>query len=179
MIDTREFVLARVEEVLQLIAPGVVFPLPGPPHREIMTDLHGRVFNRPRPDSKLDSSETPFVECITSSKRADTIEVCDDTFYTVTTPMEVWGYIKADDTGQEFNSPTRTALNALRADLIVAMESVPYWIGAAPNIVPSARQRAGLAVVLTGQETQLFVGSKTAWVVLDYDLRYRFNTHNP
>lgn len=184
-MDTREAILLRLQDVLKTIVPGVVFSFPGGlTHAEITTDLggplHPRVYSMMRAQEKVDESECPSVEIVTSSSVADAVAVADDELYICDLNVQVWGYAKATDQGDGLDSTVRPLLNKLRADLIIAIEAFPYWTGVEPWQAEDARRAWGvMGPVLKGQWTEPSTENPSGYLVLEYVIRYPFNRRNP
>lgn len=179
MIDRRELILVYLEALLKTIAPGVVFPLPGPPHRPIVTDLRGQVFTQMIPEARFANISLPAVELLTSASEEDTIrEAASDEMYLATLHVDVLGYVRAPDTGSSGTARVRTEANALRADLIVAIESLPYWTSA--DFPESLRRRCGeITTTLTSQFTEAPLDIPTGFTTVSYAITYAFSRTNP
>lgn len=180
MSDVREEIITRLAACLATLAPGVTYTFPGTRvHRPIETNLGGRVYVNLRGEARFDSSELPSVELVTNSDADDAIrEVADDDVYLSDLKVRVFGYVKGDDAGDEKTAPVRTALNALRADLIIVMEAFPFWTSA--DYPESIRRRVGeVEMILQGQWTEAAVGAPDGFLYLDYAIRYRFSRLNP
>lgn len=180
MSDVREEILARLQPCLATIAPGVTFTFAGGrTHRPIETDLGGRVYSNVRGEARFDSSELPAVEIVTNSDADDAIrEVADDDTYLADLKVRVFGYVKSEAAGDEGNASVRPALNALRADLVIAMEAFPFWTSA--DYPEPIRRRVGeVEMVLTSQWTEAAINAPDGFLYLDYSIRYRFSRLNP
>ena len=180
MSDVREEILTRLQACLATVAPGVVYTFPGgATHRPIETDLGGRVYAKARPEAGFDSSELPCVEILTSSTSNDPIrEATDDDTYLADMKVEVWGYAKVDDAGDDKDAPVRRALNALRADLITAVEAFPYWTST--DYPEAITRRVGrLATILESQFTEPAISAPDGYLTLSYTIRYQFSRLNP
>lgn len=180
MSDVREEIITRLAACLSTLAPGVTYTFPSTRvHRPIETDLRGRVYVNLRGEARFDSSELPSVELVTNSDADDAIrEVADDDVYLSDLKVRVFGYVKGDDAGDEKTAPVRTALNALRADLIIVMEAFPFWTSA--GYPESIRRRVGeVEMILQGQWTEAAVGAPDGFLYLDYAIRYRFSRLHP
>lgn len=180
MSDVREEILSRLAACLATVAPGVTFIFPGGrTHRPIETDLGGRVYVNIRGEARFDASELPAVEIVTNSDSEDAIrEVSDDDVYLADLKVRVFGYVKGDDAGDMKTAPVRTALNALRADLVTAMEAFPYWTST--EYPDAIRRRVGeVEMILVSQWTEAAVGAPDGFLYLDYSIRYRFSRLNP
>lgn len=180
MSDIREELLERLQACVKTLAPGVVYTFPGgATHRTIESDLGGRCYSKVRAQGRVDATEMPFVEIVTSSGNADPIrEVADEEIYLGELRAEIWGYVKADDQGDGLDSVVRPLLNALRADLIVAVEAFPYWTSA--DYPEAITRRVGpVATVLQSQWTEPATDAPDGYLVLDYSIRYVFNRRNP
>lgn len=180
MSDVREEILVRLAACLATIAPGVVYTFPGTrTHRPIETDLGGRVFVNLRGEARFDSSELPAVELVTNQGTEDAIrEVADDDVYLADLKVRVFGYVKGNDAGDQKTASVRTALNALRADIVIAMEAFPYWTSS--DYPEAIRRRVGdVEMILQSQWTEAAVGAPDGFLYLDYAIRYRFSRLNP
>jgi hypothetical protein len=179
-MDVREVILDRLVACIATVKPGVVFRFPdGRTHRPIESDLGGRVFSKVRSQARTDSTEMPFVEVITSAGTPDSIrEVGDENFYTAEMRVEVWGYVKATDQGDAFMSNVRPKLNALRADLVVAIEAFPWWTG--PGYPEALVRRVGpVGTVMQAQFTEPATDQPDGFLVIDYAIRYVFDRLDP
>ena len=180
MSDVREEILVRLKACLATIAPGVVYTFPGArTHRPIETDLGGRVYAKVRPEVGFDATDLPAVEILTNSEADDAIrEVSDDDTYLADLKVRVFGYVKGEDAGDDNDAPVRRALNALRADLIIAMEAFPYWTSA--TYPEAIRRRVGeVEMILLSQWTEAAINAPDGFLYLDYAIRYRFSRLNP
>ena len=180
MSDVREIILERLQACVKTLAPGVVFTFPhGQTHRPIVTDLDGRVYSKVRAQGRVDATEMPYVEIITSAATADSVrEIADEDIYLAETRVELWGYVKAEDQGDGLDSVVRPLLNELRADLIVAMEAFPYWTSADyPEAL--ARRIGPVTTVLQSQWTEPATDAPDGFLVLDYAIRYTFDRRDP
>lgn len=180
MSDVREEILTRLHACLATIAPGVTFTFPGGrTHRPIETDLGGRVYSNTRGEARFDSSELPAVEIVTNSEADDAIrEVSDDDVYLADLKVRVFGYAKSKTAGDEKDASVRPALNALRADLVIAMEAFPYWTST--DYPESIRRRVGeVEMILTSQWTEAAINAPDGFLYLDYSIRYRFSRLHP
>ena len=180
-LDTRERILLQLQACLKTLRPGVVFPLPfGKTHRAIQTDLGGRVFNRVRPLASFSEGDMPCVELVTSSGTEDAVrEAADDDFYLTDLNVELWGYVYAGDSGDGPDAPVRRALNALRADLIVAVEAFPFWYDGDEWPEPAARSCGVITPVLVSTFTEPATATPDGYLKLDYRLAYTFNRFDP
>lgn len=180
MGDTRETILVQLQACLKALRPGVVFSFPfGKTHRPIVTDLRGHVFARVIPQARFDAEDLPCVELITSEGTEDAVrEVADDDFYMADLNVTLWGYARSGDAGTDHDAPVRRVLNALRADLIVAVEAFPYWTSAEyPE--PIIRQVGLVTPVLLSSWTEPASDSADGFLTIDYALRYTFNKLDP
>lgn len=180
MSDKREALLVRLQACVKTLAPGVVYTFPhGATHRPIESNLGGRVYNKIRTESRVDATEMPFVEIITSAATADSIrDVADEDIYLAETHVDVWGYVKADDQGDSLDSVVRPLLNELRADLIVAVEAFPYWTSTDyPD--PITRLVGPVGVVLVSQWTEPATDAPDGYLMLTFAIRYTFSKLNP
>ncbi len=180
MSDVREEILTRLPACIATLKPGVVYTFPGArTHRPIETDIGGRVFVNLRGEARFDSSELPAVEIVTNAETEDAIrEVSDDDVYLADLKVRIFGYVKGDDAGDQKTAPVRAALNALRADLIIAVEAFPYWTST--DYPESIRRRVGeVEMILIGQWTEAAVGAPDGFLYLDYAIRYRFSRLQP
>jgi hypothetical protein len=178
--DSREEILVRLQACIATLAPGVVYTFPGGrTHRPIETDLGGRCYSKVRPEASFDSSELPAVELLTNNSEDDTIrEVADDDTYLADMKVQIFGYLKSDDAGDEKDAVVRAKLNAFRADLIVAVEAFPYWTSA--EYPEPIRRRVGeIETVLQKQMTEAAINAPDGFLTLDYAIRYRFSRLNP
>ncbi len=179
IIDKREAILVQLQAMLRTLRPGVTFSHPDGKHRPITTDLGGRVYSKVRAAAKADATEHPFVEILTSSGGPDTIrEVADDSIYLGDLNIEVWGFVKADDQSDDFDAPVRARLNALRADLIIAVECFPYWTSDEFPI-PINRRAGVMKPVLTSQFTEPATEAPDGFVKLGFAIGYAFSALNP
>ena len=180
MIDRREAILQRLQDVLKTVVPGVTYSHPsGVEHREILTNLGGRVFTRFRTASQLDSSEMPYVILLTSDAQADTIEVNDNETYNASMMVQVWGFVRAADQGDGPNTAVRPLLNQLRADLLVAVECFPYWTGLDVGQFEPAVRFGRCTPVLQTQWTEASNESPDGFMILEYLIKYTFTIFNP
>lgn len=131
IVDARELILQRIQDVLKTVSPSTTFTFPdGNPHAPITNDLGGRVYSKLRGEVAVDLVERPYVEIITSAKTPDKITSHNDDWYTCAMTVQVWAYASGDDSGDGLDSIIRPLLNSLCADLWIAIEAVPYWAGA-------------------------------------------------
>lgn len=179
MSDFREEILIRLRACVATLAPGVVYTFPGGrTHRPIVTDLKGHAYDKARAEQTFDSSELPLVEILTSSTTEDAVEVNDDDMYTSDLNVDVWGFLKSDDAGDGKNAPVRAALNAFRADLIVAVEAFPFWTSA-DYPEPIIRRVGLIQTTLRSQFTEPATHSPDAYLKLSYAIRYSFTRLDP
>lgn len=179
MTDRRELLLLYLEALLKSIAPGVVFPLPGPPHREIVSDLGARVYTQMIPEARFGAETFPVVEMLTSASTEDAIrEAASDDMYLADLNVDLIGYVRAGDAGMGGHASARAAANALRADLIVAVESLPYWTSA--EFPEPARRRCGeITTMLKSQFTEVPTDVPTGFCTVSYAITYAFSRTNP
>ena len=179
--DRREAILRRVQALLKTLAPGVAFPLlGGVPHETIMSNLGGRAYSKPRAEAQVDSSEMPYVVIMNSASQVDTVEPLNDETYGATMRVEIEGYCKAEDQGDGLDAAVREQLNALRADVIIAMHSLPYWVGTEPDQIRPLQALIGpVIVLLKSQWTEPATGAPDGFLVLEFDIKYLFTMKNP
>ena len=179
-MDHREYLLQRLQDVLKTVAPGVTFFLPlGGSHRPIENNLGGRVYSKVRSSARTDDTECPYVELITSEKTPDSVrETADEDVYLAEMRVELWGYVKASDQGDGFDSVVRPLINSLRADLIVAVEAFPYWTDAT-HPEPAIQRAGSVGTVLVSQWTEPAMDAPDGFLVLEYAIRYAFDKRNP
>ena len=180
MTDKREAILTRLQACVATVAPGVVYTFPhGVTHRPIETNLGGRVYNKVRSQARVDSSEMPFVEIITSAATSDSVrEIADEDVYLAELRVELWGYVKADDQGDGLDSTVRPLLNSLRADLIVAVEAFPYWTST--DYPEAVTRRVGpIATVLQSVFTEPATDAPDGYLQIEYAIRYTFSRRDP
>jgi hypothetical protein len=179
--DAREYLLTRLQTVLKTISPGVVFTFPdGTLSRPCVSDLGGRVYSKIRTQSRTAEEEMPFVELVTSSKMPDTVTPLDSDMYAADLKVELWGYVKADDQGDGFDTVVREKLNLLRGDLIIAVEAFPYWTSNPGFVFDSPRSVLGpIEPVLTSQWTEPAMDTPDGFLTLEFSIRYLFNRKNP
>ena len=180
-MDKREFVLQRIQDTLKAIAPGVTFTFPdGGTHDPITSDVGGRVYNKLRNDDEVDATQCPSIEVVTSAKETDTIEVDDQDLYHATVHVQIWGRHKSGDQGAGRDSDIRARLNALRADIIIAVHAFPFWTGTEDGQADPARALIGpLEVTLTSQETDTTTDAPGGYTILDFSVRYPFSKRSP
>ena len=179
-MDAREFLLTRLQDVIKAVKPGVDFALPaGGAHRAITTDLGGRVYNKLRAEGRTDASETPCVEILTSSRKADTINWFDAEIYTVDMEVEIWIYLKADDQGDGKDSELRSKLDAARADILIALEAFPAWTGPGPGQTDAASLGRVINAYPTEQYTDVPDGSPDGFALITYTIHYAANRRFP
>lgn len=177
-LDDREFLLGRLATVIALIAPGVTFrTIDGGTTEPCTVDLGGRVWQRMRSEQRTDVTEMPCVELVTSAENGDSLEVISDTLYAATTQVQLWGYQKADDQGDGFDSAVRPLLNALRADIVKAVDAFPFYdpgdgFGTAGQRCPPC------TVSLRSQWTEPASDAPDGYLVMVYDIRWLMNTKN-
>jgi hypothetical protein len=179
MTDKREAILTRLQACVKTLAPGVVYTFPhGATHRPIESNLDGRCYNKIRTQGRVDATEMPFVEIITADAEDTVREIGDEDIYLAEMPVELWGYVKADDQGDGFDTVVRPVANALRADLIVACEAFPFWTSTEyPD--PITRLVGPLGTVLVSQFTEPAIDAPDSFVKVRYAIRYTFSKLNP
>lgn len=180
MSDIRETILERLQACVKTLAPGITYTFPhGHTHRPVVTNLGGRVYSKIRSQGRVDATEMPYVEIVTSAATADTVrEIADEDVYAAETRVELWGYVKAEDQGDGLDSDVRPLLNSLRADLIIAVEAFPFWTSA--DYPEAITRRVGpMATVLQSQWTEPATDAPDGYLVLDYAIRYVFNRRDP
>lgn len=179
MSDFREEMLVRLRACIATLAPGVVYTFPdGRTHRPIETDLKGHAYDKARAEQTFDWSELPLVEILTSSSNEDAVEVNDDDLYSSEMNVDIWGFLKSDDAGDGKNAPVRAALNAFRADLIVAVEAFPFWTST-DYPEPITRRVGMIQTTLKSQFTEPATHSPDAYLKLSYGIRYSFTRLDP
>lgn len=173
-IDTRELLLVRLQVCMRTLAPGVIFTLPnGETHRAIATDLGGRVYSKMTAEEQLDRYDFPCVELITAADRPDSVTVHDDGFYERDVAAQIWGYARATDGGQSRDAAGRAALNALLADIQVAVEAFQFWTSA--DYPEPLTATLGPVIVTPGQQyIEPSTDDPIGFVALDYSFRYSF-----
>lgn len=178
-LDRREWLLVRLQDVLKTVAPGVTYTFPdGLPHRPIQTNLGGRVYSKQRTEARVDVSEMPFVEILTSSAAGDAVTALDSDAYAADMRVEIFGYVRSENQGDSLDADVRGKLNALRADLIVAVEAFPWWTSG--GTLPSARNRLGpIETILVSQWTEPAADYPDGYLVLEFVIRYLFNRKDP
>lgn len=178
-LDRREWLLVRLQDVLKTLAPGVTYTFPdGLPHRPIETNLHGRVYSRQRTEARVDVSEMPFVELLTAASAGDTVTALDSDFYAADLRVEIYGYVRSENQGDSLDSDVRAKLNALRADLLVAVEAFPYWTSGG-TVEPATRRLGPIETVLTSQWTEPAADYPDGYLILEFVIRYVFNRKQP
>jgi hypothetical protein len=180
-MDLREFILQRIQDTLKAITPGASFTFPDSmPHAAITSDVGGRVYNKLRNDEEIDAAQCPSIEVVTSAKDTDTIEVDDQDCYHATLHGQAWGHHKSGNQGQGYDSDIRARLNALRADIVIALHAFPFWTGTGAGQAEPARAVVGpLEVTLTSQETDTTTNAPSGFTVVDFAVRYPFNKRFP
>lgn len=134
----------------------------------------GRVYAKMRGSAKPDESELPALELVTSAKTPDAPVPLDDHLYVDELHVEIAGYAKSDDAGDDLDGPVRAALNALRADVIQAMSGLDTF-GTAP-----LRRRFGrVTPLLTSEWTEPSTETPDGYLVLEYSVRFMFDERNP
>jgi len=179
MRDTaRELILTRLQQTIAALRPGLALPFAEPlPHRTVMTDLGGRCYTRVRPGMRLDEAECPFVEIEHDYNGPEAIFVADDDLYFGEVNIALWGFQRAEDQGDGLNAIVRPLLNALRADLIMAVAAFPYWPSAEDPECVNRRLGSGVAVILRTQWTEPDQDSPQGFVVVELTVRYPLNRH--
>jgi hypothetical protein len=183
MADLREVILQRLQDCVLTVSPSTTFWFPdGATHAPIVNDLNGRVYNKMRAESRISSLEMPMVEIITDPSAQDQIDAgSDGDYYIATMRVKIWGYHFSDDAADDLNSTVRARLNALRADLIIAVSAFPFWSGPDPTQSDPLYLGAapGTSVQLLSQWTFVAPDTPTGVVVLEFAIRYPFNKRFP
>lgn len=179
MIDRRELMLRYLEACVATIAPGVTFPFPfSTKHRPIETDLGARVFSRAIPEARMSQLKFPAAEIIVDSAAEDVVTVSDDGLYHAEVNVAIIGYVSTGDAGTGGNPSVREQLNKFRADLIVAVESFPYWTSV--DFPETARRRCGeITTTLKSQSTEAPADWPTGFLMLNYVITYTFTRYDP
>lgn len=190
MSDLREQLLSRLQACLSTITPGLVFTFPafnaqGATPRTIESDLGGaapataRVYSKMRPVVRPDMTEMPMVEIITAMNQPDAVTPYDDQMYERTMNVQIWGYVAGKDAGDSLNSETRPDMNALLADLHVAVEAFPYWTDSGANSIPLTATHGAVTITPKNQYTEPAVEQPVGILVLDYSISFKFHRLNP
>jgi hypothetical protein len=182
MSDLRERLLLRLQATLATIAPGVTFTYPfgyGAVPRPCETALAGRVYSRMRSAVRPDLTELPMVELVTLLNTPDTIVPLDDQLFERTVFVQLWGYVPGDDAADNLDSSTRAAMDALLADLQVAVEAFPYWTDTGANTDPLTATHGAVTITPRLQYTEPAVEQPIGVLVLDYAIAYKFHRLNP
>lgn len=189
MSDLREQLLARLQACVSTLAPGVAFSYPfgyGATQRTVESDLGGgsdptqaRVYSKMRPIVRPDMTELPMVEIITAMSQPDLVVALDDQMYERTMSVQIWGYVAGTDAADDLNSSTRAGMNALLADLQVAVEAFPYWTDSGANSIPLYATHGPITITPKSQYTEPAVEQPVGILVLDYSISYKFHRLNP
>jgi hypothetical protein len=189
MSDLREQLLTRLQSCIGAIAPGVVYTFPfgyGATPRVIQSDLGGgtdvtqaRVYSKMRPVVRPDMTELPMVEILTAMNMPDVVTPYDDNLYERTMNVQIWGYVASKDAGDSLNSETRPDLNALLADLQLAVEAFPYWTDTGANSIPLTTTHGAVVITPRSQYTEPAVEQPVGILVLDYSITFKFHRLNP
>lgn len=176
-MSRRELVLQRAHDVLKTIAPGVSYPIPGG-HGPIVTNIHGRAFSKVRPQAKVKAADKPMVEFQASPRDTDRLEGADDFLSFRTLQLHVWACVGTDDGGTGHNDVSRTALNALCDDVLIAMRALPYYYSAA--LPTSLRAELGPVIVQHLSEWTE-PAQETPWgtAVTEFSIRFPFDERFP
>lgn len=178
--DLREKLLVRLQACLATLAPGVTYTFPmGFTHRAIETNLYGRVYSQMRSIQKLDMAELPAVEIITAMGQPDLVTPHDDNFYRREMSVQLWGYVAATDAGDGLNAAARPDMNALLADLQVAVEAFPYWTNGTDITDPLTATHGPITITPKAQYTEPAAEQAVGILVLDYSIAYCFPRLNP
>lgn len=178
--DLREKLLARLQACVATLAPGVVYTFPtGLTHRAIETDLKGRVYSKMRSAEKFDLSELPAVEIITAMSQPDLVTPFDDNFYRREMVVQIWAYVAANDAGDGLDAAVRPDMNALVADMQVAVEAFPYWTDGVTVTESLCTSHGPITITPKGQYTEPAAEQAIGILVLDYSIAYCFPRLNP
>lgn len=180
-VDRRERILRRLEAVIKAIrGPGSTFPTwdgTASP-REIVSDLGGRVYNRVRQD-ELTRDQLPAVDVLVDSSSPDSIETLGQELARATIPVQVWGYALSREENAQLSTGVRGPLNDLRADLIVALESLPWWTGPGVDEQDPLSRHGAVSVEISRQWTEPDMGQPSGYLVIECNVSYLFTTGNP
>lgn len=178
-MDSRELLLQRLQLSIKALVPGAVYTFPyGAAHRAIESDLGGRAYSRVNSELAAAPEQFPQVEIITAAGRADIIQPQDDNLYTREMGVEILGYVYGGDAGMDRDASCRPAMNALLADLQIAVEGFPYFTDATHTDPLYATQ--GPITIIPGQQyTEPAMQQPIGFVHLDYVFRYSFTRLNP
>jgi hypothetical protein len=133
-----------------------------------------------RPVFRPDMTELPMVEIVTAMNQPDTIATAfDDELYERTLNVQIWGYVAGKDAGDSLNSETRPDMNALLADLQVAVEAFPYWTDTGANPLPLTATHGAIVITPKAQYTEPAVEQPVGILVLDYAISFKFHRLNP
>lgn len=131
MADRVEKVLARAARVLAAIAPGATFPTPhNRAHRIIETDLGARVMRKLVNPESFGVATMPYLNVILPAGQKVALTPFEDgEMYEAAMPLLIVGSCADVDSGDGPHVNAQTVANTLRADVMVAMESLPFWTG--------------------------------------------------
>lgn len=182
-MDLREQMLNRLQATIATIAPGVVFTYPFT-YGEIVTrpcqsDLKGRVYSRQRAAVRADLTELPMVEIVTLLNQPDLVLPHDDQLFQRFVDVQLWGYVAGDDAGDGLDSSTRAGMDALLADLQVAVEAFPYWTDSGANSIPLTATHGAVTITPKAQYTEPAIEQPVGILVLDYSVSFMFHRLNP
>lgn len=166
--DRREQILLAVQALLKTIAP--------PTYR---TNVGGRVYAKMRGGAKPDASELPALEVVTSAKTADAPTPLDDTLYSDDLHLEIAGYCKGTDGGDDKDAPVRQALNALRDDVIQSMAGLETFVPAGSTEASLRKRFGSIAVILVSTWTEPSSETSDGYVLLEYTISYLFAVPRP
>ena len=167
MIDSREAILTQVSLVLKAIDGTGTYT----------NDVGGRVYSKQRGVAKADATDCPYLEVLTSAKTADSPRILDDNYYADDLHIEIAGYVKSPDAGDDFDAAQRPLLNALRADVVMAMRNLPTYSDAGN---PTLRQRYGVsAAIMTSQWTEPSSETSDGYFLMEYLVPYIFDERTP
>lgn len=180
-LDRRERILQRLEAVCKsLRGSATVIPTwdGSPSPREIVTDLGGRVFNRMR-EGDRGRDELPAVEILNDGGNTDTLEVLGQELYRATMPVQVYGYAASREENAKTSSGVRGPLDSLRADLVTAIEALPWWTGVDVDQQDPLSRHGATSVRILRQWTEPDLSQATGYLVIDLEVSYIFTTGNP
>ena len=190
MADRIEKVLARAARVLAAISPGATFPTPlNRAHRIIETDLGGRVMRKLANPESFGTVTMPYLNVFLPAGQKVVLATHEDgEMYEAAMPLMIVGACADQDGGDGPYVFAQTAANVLRADVMVAMESLPFWTGPEqatktanpdfPGIPLPAVQTALLeevghvAVVAKDFEVNVFDEAAWAELVMAYTIHF-------
>jgi hypothetical protein len=188
--DRVEQVLARAARVLAAIAPGAVFPTPlSRVHRMIGADLGGRVIRKLVNPESFGPHAMPYLCSIFPSGQKVVLTTHEDgEMYEAAMPLMIVGLCADQDGGDGPYVSAQTQTNILRADVMVAMESLPYWTGpeqatktADPNFpgiplpaVPIALSEEIGHIGIVAKDFEVNVFDEAAWaeLVMSYTVHF-------